>query len=643
MTGTLTNAGPEQTVRSGLLASRLSEESAHLGVEVRASDSWCLPADGPDDRPWLSVHTEVGQVIVGPLTRPGVAGCPHCLDLRRQRADASRPWLARLREEHGARLERDVPQLLDELAAGVVADAAAALVADETAGRTTARPQARVPVGQNEPRLVAVVDLATLETTRHRFLPDPFCPHCGALPEDSADGAQRDLRPAVKITPFGSRTRDVLAEFDAIRELYVDPFSGLIRRTDRGAEGGLVMSGASMPLRFDNLAEPGYGRSRDYRTSELTAILEALERYGGVAPGGLQTSVRGTFHELGPHAVHPDVFGRHPGESYDDPSFRYRRFDPDRRLWWVWAHSFATGSARLVPEALAYYYCHRLRGDDPVSYYEVSNGCALGSSWEEATLHGLMETVERDAFLCTWYTRTVPPTIDLDSCHDPRVPLQAGAISSSTGYRVHAFDITTDYGIPAVWVMAAHPDRKGPALLCTAGAGLDPERALLNALNELGPILSDVIRRYPAEEERAAQMVRDPHSVVTMPDHSALYAHPEAAHRLDFLFGGPTIGVDEVGGPDRLRPDRDDLTADLRAAAERVGEVLVVDQTTPEHRAGGFTCVKVLVPGAVPMTFGYRNRRIDGLPRLLNLPRRLGRLDADLTRAQLNPDPHPFP
>ncbi|WP_328334795.1 TOMM precursor leader peptide-binding protein [Streptomyces sp. NBC_00455] len=643
MTGTLTNTGPEQAARTGLLARSLAGALARLGVEVRASDTWRLPADGPADRPWLSVHTEVGQVVVGPLTRPGLPGCPHCLALRRQRVDASKEWLAPLREEHAARLERDVPQLLDELAAGVVADVAAGLVADETAEAEDRRPLSDDAPGQQGRRLMAVVDLATLETRRHHFLPDPFCPHCGTLPDDTAEQAQRILGPAPKIAPFGARTRDVLAEFEAVRELYVDPYSGLIRRTDRGAEGGLVMSGASMPLRFDNLAEPGYGRSRDYRTSELTAILEALERYGGVAPGGLRTTVRGTGRELAPHAVHPDVFGRHPDESYDDPGFRYRRFDPDQPLWWVWAHSFAAGEARLVPEALAYYYCHRLRGDDPVSYYEVSNGCALGSSWEEATLHGLMETVERDAFLCTWYTRTVPPTIDLDSCRDPRVPLQTGAITASTGYRVHAFDITTDYGIPAVWVMAAHPDRQGPALLCTAGAGLEPERALLNALNELGPILSDVIRRYPDEAERAAEMVRDPRRVVTMPDHSALYAHPEAAHRLDFLFGGPVIGVDEIGGPDRLRPDRDDVTVDLRAAVGRVGEVLVVDQTTPEHRAGGFSCVKVLVPGAVPMTFGYRNRRIDGLPRLLSLPRRLGRRDADLTREQLNPDPHPFP
>ncbi|MFI1287740.1 TOMM precursor leader peptide-binding protein [Streptomyces sp. NPDC020792] len=630
MTEMLTNIAADAAVQPGVLSRSLSDALADLDVEVLASDSWQLPADGPGDRPWLSVHSEVGQVVVGPFTRPGLPGCPHCLDLRRQRVDAGKAWLAPLREQHAARLAQDVPQLLDELAAQVVAEAAAALVADELAD----------PNGR---RLVTVVDLATLATTRHRFLPDPFCPHCGVLPKDTAELAQRVLRPALKITPFGSRTRDVMAEFETVRDLYVDPFSGLIRHTNRGAEGGLVMAGASMPLRFDNLAEPGYGRSRDYRTSELTAILEALERYGGVAPGGLRSSVRGTWHELAPHAVHPDVFGHHPDESYDDPTFRYRRFDPDRPVWWVWAHSFASGSARLVPEALAYYYCHRLRGDDPVSYYEVSNGCALGSSWEEATLHGLMETVERDAFLCTWYTRTTPPTIDLDSCHDAAVPLQAGAIRSSTGYRIHAFDITTDYGIPAVWVMAAHPDRKGPALLCTAGAGLNPERALLNALNELGPILSDVIRRYPNEEDRAAEMVRDPYQVVTMPDHSALYAHPEAAHRLDFLFGGPTIGIDEAGGPDRLRPDRDDLTVDLRAAAERVGEVLVVDQTTPEHRAGGFSCVKVLVPGAVPMTFGYRNRRVDGLPRLLSMPRRLGRLGADLTWAQLNPDPHPFP
>src|SRR5699024_3898192 len=68
-----------------------------------------------------------------------------------------------------------------------------------------------------------------------------------------------------------------------------------------------------------------------------------------------------------------------------------------------------------------------------------------------------------------------------------------------------------------------------------------------------------------------------------------------------------------------------------------------VDQTTAEHRAEGFSCAKVIVPGLVPMTFGHDYRRLTGLPRLLTVPRVLGHRERDLTPEELNPHPHPFP
>jgi ribosomal protein S12 methylthiotransferase accessory factor len=53
--------------------------------------------------------------------------------------------------------------------------------------------------------------------------------------------------------------------------------------------------------------------------------------------------------------------------------------------------------------------------------------------------------------------------------------------------------------------------------------------------------------------------------------------------------------------------------------------------------------VKVIVPGALPMTFGHHNRRIHGLPRLSEAPRHLGYRDQALLPHEVNPHPHPFP
>jgi ribosomal protein S12 methylthiotransferase accessory factor len=72
-------------------------------------------------------------------------------------------------------------------------------------------------------------------------------------------------------------------------------------------------------------------------------------------------------------------------------------------------------------------------------------------------------------------------------------------------------------------------------------------------------------------------------------------------------------------------------------------DVLAVDQTTPEHRAGGLAAAKVLVPGLLPMTFGHAHRRLAGLPRLLTVPQRLGYADRPLAAGAVRTLPHPFP
>jgi ribosomal protein S12 methylthiotransferase accessory factor len=72
-------------------------------------------------------------------------------------------------------------------------------------------------------------------------------------------------------------------------------------------------------------------------------------------------------------------------------------------------------------------------------------------------------------------------------------------------------------------------------------------------------------------------------------------------------------------------------------------DVLAVDLTTAELRAGGLAAAKVLVPGTLPMTFGHAHRRLTGLPRLLTVPHQLGYADRPLDPAQLCTLPHPFP
>jgi ribosomal protein S12 methylthiotransferase accessory factor len=145
----------------------------------------------------------------------------------------------------------------------------------------------------------------------------------------------------------------------------------------------------------------------------------------------------------------------------------------------------------------------------------------------------------------------------------------------------------------------------------------------------------------------AAPLLRDSNEVRTMNDHSLLYSHPDAFDRLTFLpVDGPARPLADCTHQWQW-PAFSNLAEDLSELVGRyinIGlDVIVVNQTSPEHRAGDLTCVKVLVPGTLPMTFGHRFRRTDGIPRLFSVPRQLGYQIQDMRPEQINPYPHPFP
>ncbi|MBP2327942.1 thiazole/oxazole-forming peptide maturase SagD family component [Kibdelosporangium banguiense] len=133
-------------------------------------------------------------------------------------------------------------------------------------------------------------------------------------------------------------------------------------------------------------------------------------------------------------------------------------------------------------------------------------------------------------------------------------------------------------------------------------------------------------------------MAADSTRVTVMSDHALLYAHPDTFSRLDFLTGSAKTRAFAASAPSGNPDLRADLTKLINRYLETGLDVIVVDQTTLEHRAGGFTCVKVLIPGTVPMTFGHANRRTANLPRLHTVPPRLGSQPSGI-----NPHPHPFP
>jgi ribosomal protein S12 methylthiotransferase accessory factor len=578
---------------------------------------------------WLRGFAAFGEGVVGPVVRPDRPGCTQCADARWIMAGGNRRETWKIRQQLAERggIKRDAWS--SQISMAHMAD----LIENEAVRLLHGQP------GRMESSML-FVHLLSLRTTRHFVLPEPLCPVCGALPEDSEDQARIVLLSRPKCFPGSYRVKPMEELREALPRDYLDYRTGLLNGNMADLQSPFADASVNLPLPGGD--EGAAGRTHRYSDSLLTAILEGLERRCGLMPRGRRPVVRGPWRELQKYALDPMTVGLHREEQYRQPDFPFRPFDPDRDMNWVWGYSFSRQEPILVPEQLAYYSSAHGEG----FVYETSNGCALGGSLEEAIFYGLLEVVERDSFLLTWYARLPLPRLDAGSARDAELELMIERMRAVCGFEVLMFNATMEHGIPAIWSMAINKRGHGINLICAAGAHPDPVRAAKSSIHELAAMVFSQNERYEQGRQSYLRMLEDPYLVRAMEDHSMLYALPEAQHRFNFLLesASPVQTFREAYGERSWQPD---LTADLNGLLKAIMscgmDVIVVDQSSPETQRNGLHCVKVIVPGMLPMTFGYHLTRLEGLDRVLNVPARLGYAERPLAPDQLNPHPHPFP
>ena len=183
--------------------------------------------------------------------------------------------------------------------------------------------------------------------------------------------------------------------------------------------------------------------------------------------------MRGSFSEL--HTVAPAIdprgFTLHTPAQSREAGYEYLAYSDTLEFNWVWAFSVRRRAPVLIPEQLAYYRLH----DTPLGpqnrfVYESSNGCAVGGCLEEAILYGLLEVLERDAYLVNWYGRYLPVEISLQDVADETIRLSL-ARASAQGLIVRVFDIGAEMQLPIVLALV-HDQREV--------ASLEPLRADLH-------------------------------------------------------------------------------------------------------------------------------------------------------------------
>lgn len=627
------------------LTARLAREGRLAADGVASGLVIDLARLGATTTPWspagsatvLPLRLDRSRILCGPCFEPatGRGPCPACLERR---------WrLARHPEEQRALAHTDravavSPEPLTPFAIDALWSLVSRLV------KPAALPPRDAGVGT-----FYALQLDTLQVTTHGLVADSLCPVCAAPPLDSPETAVVALQPRPKRTPTSYRLTSPM-DYSLPTAGYLNPVCGTFGSQPLPDYTSSVTAPVSGSFVAENRYKPFEawwgGHAATYRRSERIGLLEALERYSGLRPRARRVAVYDSYANLGPQALNPLECGVYEPAYYANPRNAMAPFTPERKLYWVWGYSFRRQQPILVPEDLVYYL--EYRQDSTHFVRECSNGCATGSTFEEATLFGLLELIERDAFLMMWYARLAPPRIDPASCRTPSTLHMLNRIER-LGYEVALFDTRMDIPVPSVTAVARRRDRGMGSLVLAAGASLDPEEAIRSAVCEIGSYLPEFARRTEQRQEELRGMARDYSSVTRIDHHAALYGLPEMLPEAEFMYAGPVLEPLAVRYADWLarQPRSLDLSDDLRAVIamllERGLDVIAVDQSAPEAERAGIKVVCTIVPGLLPMEFGYACRRYMQLPRLRTVPREAGYTAHDFDPAQANTVPHPFP
>ncbi|MEZ5016130.1 MAG: YcaO-like family protein [Flavipsychrobacter sp.] len=382
----------------------------------------------------------------------------------------------------------------------------------------------------------------------------------------------------------------------------------------------------------------GSGAGISWEDAYYAAIGETIERYSLsiIHPEDLVFATAKELKEKGLPIVEPKDWSLFDESQNIAP---YVMFDENVPVTWVLADSIVDKVSKYVPACFVYlpYYSHYKEEGEKVLNASLSTGASCATSAAEATLKGLCELIERDAFMIMWKNQLPCPKISIDkdsgiyelyTSKFMRPGLQYDIYCTTMDLGIHSFfGVLTDYRgeyVSRVVGGAAHPD---------------PEKAVLKTLLEL--VQGHIWKIY--KDDVDFPIVDGYTNVKSFTDRMELYAYNDMSDAFKFQPKEATLTLSRLRDNNAYKNKTiEEILAQVTDEFRSKGyDVLGVNLTSPEAHACGVNIVKVLTPALELMDGDYTYQYLGG-KRWKEVPYAVG-LKSPKEPVVLNSYPHPYP
>lgn len=369
----------------------------------------------------------------------------------------------------------------------------------------------------------------------------------------------------------------------------------------------------------------------------VAALAEALERFiwfsdTSFVDSALRMSVKEIARLEKPYVSPARFSGFSEEQRFSLPRLK---IDDESEFRWIRAWSILAKEEIWAPAQIFLSGRGGYFKDEPIIRTPITTGLATWPTREGAILRGILEIVERDAFMIAWANQLSMPRIDLEALAVKRPSLRDLVERSRRyGLEPRAVRLVTD--APTYAVCASVEDKYGQAPGLTIGlkAHYDLPRAVEGALLEALRMRQSIRRKL--ETDGAWDETKDP-NLINHLERAHYWSDPFRAKKLEFLFGDANKDPAELGNPDCSHDDAQ-LEKIKSWAQLRNYEILTLSFGSSRFNVSPWQVEMVTMPELQPMHQNERYRCLSG-ERLREVPKMFG---YDPLPESYVDEPHPF-
>lgn len=352
----------------------------------------------------------------------------------------------------------------------------------------------------------------------------------------------------------------------------------------------------------------------DKQKAKIKAMGEYIERFCLDNPSVIFQ--RYSFLERDRESLDPRIFVNFRNQDMNFKKEKYLDKICNSELEWVSSQNLLTGEKINIPAQLVYI---NYPFSEPLIRPRISTGTAAHETLEEATLSGIMENVERDSYMLTYFPKRKIPKISLD-----------GELKEIEDYfaryklELAIFETTTDIKVPSFMCLNIDRTGIGPAISVGLNADLNPLEAIKKSILESQQVRQWIRYKHVSENMPKINSKRE---IKKIEDRGYYWYPLNRINSLDFLLNDfvPKSSIELISP--KIKSSKE-LAQFL---SEKGIDSYLVDIGNSFLKKNGFEIVKIIQPQLHPLFLE------ENLPCLES-----DRMKGYSKEKKLNDIPHPF-